>query len=48
MPTRSQHGRSLKEVALRFVLDDARVHSAIVGIGSADEIAEIAELGDWP
>jgi len=37
-------GGSLKEAALRFVLDDARVQSAIVGFGSADQVKEIARL----
>jgi aryl-alcohol dehydrogenase-like predicted oxidoreductase len=37
---------SLKESALRFVIDDARVHSAIVGFGSADQVEEVAGMVD--
>jgi len=39
-------GRSLKEVALRFVLDDSRVQSAIIGFKSAEQLAEVAGLVD--
>ena len=37
-------GKSLKERALRFVLDDPRVHSAIVGFGTAEHVEELARL----
>ena len=37
---------SLKESALRFVLDDARVQSAIVGFGSAEQVGEIVGIVD--
>lgn len=37
---------SLKEKALRFVLDDSRVHSAIIGFGSAEQLEEVAGLVD--
>lgn len=37
-------GGSLKESALRFVLDDARVHSAIIGFGSADQVDDLAGI----
>jgi aryl-alcohol dehydrogenase-like predicted oxidoreductase len=36
------NGGSLKEAALRFVLDDSRVHSAIIGFGSPDQVEELA------
>jgi aryl-alcohol dehydrogenase-like predicted oxidoreductase len=39
-------GGSLKERALRFVLDDSRVHSAIIGFGSAGQLEEVAGLVD--
>ena len=40
-------GKSLKENgAFRFVLDDPRVHSAIVGFGTAEHVEELARLGD--
>jgi len=34
-------GGSLKEAALRFVLDDIRVHSAIIGFGSPEHVEEL-------
>jgi len=37
-------GGSLKEEALRFVLDDARVHSAILGFGSAEQLEEVTGM----
>jgi aryl-alcohol dehydrogenase-like predicted oxidoreductase len=39
-------GKSLKEAALRFVLDDPRVHSAIVGFGTPEHVEELARLVD--
>jgi aryl-alcohol dehydrogenase-like predicted oxidoreductase len=35
---------SLKERAVRFVLDDSRVHSAIVGFGDANEVGELVGI----
>lgn len=37
-------GVSLKEAALRFVLDDARVHSAIVGFGAPGHVDELVGM----
>jgi aryl-alcohol dehydrogenase-like predicted oxidoreductase len=37
---------SLKETALRFVLDDPRVHSAIIGFGDAGQVEELAAVAD--
>jgi len=37
-------GGDLKEAALRFVLDDDRVHAAIVGVGSPGHVDELADL----
>jgi aryl-alcohol dehydrogenase-like predicted oxidoreductase len=39
-------GKLLKELALRFVLDDPRVHSAIVGFGTPEHAEELARLVD--
>jgi aryl-alcohol dehydrogenase-like predicted oxidoreductase len=39
-------GKSLKERALRFVLDDPRVHSAIVGFSTTEHVEELARLVD--
>lgn len=36
----------MKEAALRFVLDDSRVHSAIVGFGTAEHVEELVRLVD--
>jgi aryl-alcohol dehydrogenase-like predicted oxidoreductase len=41
-------GRSLKEAAIRFVLDDARVHSAIIGFAGPQHVEELARLLDAP
>jgi aryl-alcohol dehydrogenase-like predicted oxidoreductase len=35
---------SLKEAAIQFVLDDERVHAAIVGFGSPDQVDEVCDL----
>jgi aryl-alcohol dehydrogenase-like predicted oxidoreductase len=37
---------SLKDAALRFVLDDPRVHSAIIGFGDASQVEELAAIAD--
>jgi len=37
-------GGSLKDEALRFVLDDPRVHSAIVGFGGPCQVDELCDL----
>lgn len=37
-------GGSLKEAALRFVLDDPRVHAAIVGLGGPEQVDELCDL----
>jgi aryl-alcohol dehydrogenase-like predicted oxidoreductase len=37
-------GADVKEAALRFVLDDARVHAAIIGFGTPEHVAELADL----
>src|SRR5262245_5815373 len=37
---------SLKEAALRFVLDEPRVHSAIIGFGDTGEVEELAAMTD--
>ena len=42
-PLTAERG-SLKEAVLRFVLDDPRVHSAIVGFGDAGQIAELGAI----
>jgi aryl-alcohol dehydrogenase-like predicted oxidoreductase len=39
-------GGSLKEKALRFVLDDASVHSAIVGFGAPGHVEELVRLAE--
>jgi len=36
----------LKESALRFVLDDPRVQSAIIGFGDAGQVEEVAAIAD--
>lgn len=36
----------LKGAALKFVLNDPRVHSAIVGLGSSDEVAEGVRIAE--
>jgi aryl-alcohol dehydrogenase-like predicted oxidoreductase len=41
-------GKPLKEAALRFVLDDPRVHCAIVGFGAPEHVEELARLVDAP
>jgi aryl-alcohol dehydrogenase-like predicted oxidoreductase len=38
---------SLKSEALRFVLSDPRVHSAIVGFGAPGHVDELAAIVDW-
>jgi aryl-alcohol dehydrogenase-like predicted oxidoreductase len=35
---------SLKEAALRFVLDDGRISSAIIGFGSPEQVEELCDL----
>jgi aryl-alcohol dehydrogenase-like predicted oxidoreductase len=37
-------GESLKEAALQFVLDDGRVSSAIIGLGSPEQVDEVCDL----
>jgi aryl-alcohol dehydrogenase-like predicted oxidoreductase len=37
-------GANLKEAALRFVLDDSRVHAAIIGFGAPGHVDELADL----
>lgn len=39
---------SLKEAAIRFVLKDERVHAAIVGFGSAEQVGEVCDVADQP
>jgi len=39
-------GESLKEKALRFVLNDERVHSAIVGFGAEEHVDELVRIAE--
>jgi aryl-alcohol dehydrogenase-like predicted oxidoreductase len=37
-------GADLKEAALRFVLDDPRVHAAIIGFGAPEHVDDLVAL----
>ena len=39
--TQISQGKSLKETALKFVLNDARVHGAIIGFGAPEQVEEL-------